>query len=375
MNNKVLQEKFFSLYMMLTEDCNFRCEYCFGGEPQKTYMSKRVFLKAIKMILPAMKKHPLQITFFGGEPFMNWEIMKYGFNVLNYLNKVSVNTSSDIPIKTYISTNGLLATPDKLDYINKFRKLNPSIQFSLDGHTFESNSYRMTNKNIFDTVMSNFNYALKNTDLYVNVRLTINDKNIENFADSVIKFYELGVNNVDYLQNDSIEVAKKHLWSEEKYYRYYYNNVKRIVKYLHENKAVKSKSIDSNLYMLYNNTYYCNRPCEAGYTLLGVFPDGKIYPCTRIGTGPNKEKWLLGDVFNGISRLDLLEKINNFKLNRSNCGDCKENTCIMCIAHNDEINNDIEKPVIDYCEFFKISRALIKQDKEEINKYEARFLQ
>lgn len=369
-----LQEKFYSLYMMLTEDCNFRCQYCFGGEPRKTYMSKKVFLKSIEMILPAIKKHPLQITFFGGEPFLNWEVMQYGFNVLDYLNKVTSVNYKESAIKTYISTNGLLATPDKLDYINKFKELNSSIQFSLDGHTLELNSYRFSNKKIFDTIIKNFKYALNNTDLYVNVRMTINKKNIFHFADSIIHFYEMGVNNVDFLTNDSIEMAQTHAWNDEKYYKAYYKNVQKIVKYLHKRKVEQFKNIDTNLYELYNKKYFCGRPCEAGYTLLGVFPNGELYPCTRIGSGPKKDKWLLGDVINGIDRIDLLEKINNFKLNRKNCGNCEENTCIMCIAHNDEINNNIELPVTDYCEFFKISKSLITQNKEEIEKYEKRFL-
>ncbi len=119
-----------ALCLHVSHDCNLKCKYCFasqgdfGGE--KEMMSFEVGKKAIDyLIANSGNRRNLEIDFFGGEPLMNFDVVK---ELVAYGRKVEKENGKNI--RFTITTNGVLLDDDKIDYINEHMH---NVVLSLDG--------------------------------------------------------------------------------------------------------------------------------------------------------------------------------------------------------------------------------------------------
>jgi len=127
------EEKYYlsGLYLVISQDCNLRCRYCsaeyghFGKKPKVLFMSKDVAKRSIDFLLENAaegNKQNLPILFQGGEPLMNFEIIKFVVEYVRTKYKVNANFG--------LNTNGTLLN-DKMakwlsdNYID--------VRFSIDG--------------------------------------------------------------------------------------------------------------------------------------------------------------------------------------------------------------------------------------------------
>lgn len=137
-------------YFILSEKCNLACKYCFLGNADKDIvsrqmpmMSKDVAQKSLTYLSFQLKLHPewfdneKEIIFYGGEPLLNFEILKY---VVDESNKMKA--TGDLPRKLHFSmvTNGLLLDKEKIEYL---RENEINISISVDGIDYESNVNRV----------------------------------------------------------------------------------------------------------------------------------------------------------------------------------------------------------------------------------------
>jgi uncharacterized protein len=115
---------------MISQTCNLRCSYCYGDKgkfgSEGACMTKEVAEKAIRFLVEKSKIINSQyflITFFGGEPLLNFELIKFviEFNKTEYPDKEFTYT---------FTTNGTLFTHEIIDYI---KSNNVSILISIDG--------------------------------------------------------------------------------------------------------------------------------------------------------------------------------------------------------------------------------------------------
>lgn len=115
------------LQLVVSNFCNFNCKYCFLNEEHKlrdnsennapSDMKFDVAEKAINFMIDNIKKNGnqiLSIEFFGGEPLMNWKLIK---EVMNYYGN---GEKSGIDIEYTITTNGSLITNEIVDYLEKY---------------------------------------------------------------------------------------------------------------------------------------------------------------------------------------------------------------------------------------------------------------
>lgn len=114
-----------SLTLMVSQECNLRCIYCYGngGEYNKRgLMNFEVAKQAVDFLVKNSKSNDLSVVFFGGEPLLNFTLMK---QVVEYCNTISSKA-----FKYSITTNGLLINPEVENFLleNKF-----TIQISMDG--------------------------------------------------------------------------------------------------------------------------------------------------------------------------------------------------------------------------------------------------
>lgn len=134
------------LYLIMTEKCNFACDYCFieryMDQKKTNTMTIEIADKAIDFYVRQIKKDPSrfnekkEILFYGGEPLLNFEVVKFCAQKINQYKKEGL-----LPKDTSMGmvTNGTFVTDGVAKELNE---LGISFSISLDGATLEANSCR-----------------------------------------------------------------------------------------------------------------------------------------------------------------------------------------------------------------------------------------
>lgn len=131
------------IYFILSELCNLKCKYCFIGEnvtSRNSIMSVNTAKKSLYFISKQLsfnkndKYEDKEIIFYGGEPLLNFNTMKY---VVENIKSVLINNN----IRFSLISNGLLINKTIIDFI---KQNNISITISLDGPDFDSNRNRIS---------------------------------------------------------------------------------------------------------------------------------------------------------------------------------------------------------------------------------------
>ena len=119
-----------SLCLHIAHDCNLRCGYCFAGTGDfggnRAMMSKETAEKAVDFAIKGSKnRHNLELDLFGGEPLMNFEVVRH---VVEYARKREVEENKNI--KLTLTTNGTLLNDENIKFLNDNRVM---LVLSLDG--------------------------------------------------------------------------------------------------------------------------------------------------------------------------------------------------------------------------------------------------
>ena len=130
-----------SMCLNISHDCNLRCEYCFAAKGDfgtgRELMSFDIAKKAIDFLIEKSgNRHNLEVDFFGGEPLMNFDVVK---KTVEYAR--SIEKEHDKNFRFTITTNGLLLTDDKIDFINREMS---NVVLSLDGRKEVNDKLRVS---------------------------------------------------------------------------------------------------------------------------------------------------------------------------------------------------------------------------------------
>ena len=177
-------------YILVTDFCNFRCGYCFIENSLKgpsTVMSKDLADKVINVLINEAKQVPeFRVTFYGGEPFSNSEIVFYIIEKLEEASKKFLFSCV---------TNGSLMTED---IAKKLEQHNVAVGLSLDGWAnIDKNRVFTDGKETFYSALKAL-ALLKEADVNTGISCTITKQNYEH-AEEIIEFIEkLGVRTVGF---------------------------------------------------------------------------------------------------------------------------------------------------------------------------------
>ena len=132
----------------LTENCNMKCKYCAYSElyeKQENRNKRAINFSSIEKLINGLlsnwesrKDKPITISFYGGEPLLNFEVLK---QTVNYTKEIT--NTRQLTFNYQITTNGLLL----LKYLDFLMEHNFKILVSLDGNDSQ-NKYRVTNHNL-----------------------------------------------------------------------------------------------------------------------------------------------------------------------------------------------------------------------------------
>lgn len=342
-----------ALCLHIAHDCNLRCKYCFAdtGEYKghRGLMSAETGKKAIDFVIASSgNRHNIEIDYFGGEPLMNFGVVK---EITEYAKEQG--KLHDKNFRFTITTNGVLLNEEVEKYINENMS---NVVLSIDG-TKETNDrvrYKVDGSGTYDSIVPKFKRIAesRNQDNYY-VRGTFTAYNVD-FAKDVIHLADLG------FKQTSVEpvvapYSEEYALREEHIPQVFAEYEKLAEEYVKRWK-------DGNWFNFFHFMVDLDQGpcaikrlsgCGAGHEYLAVAANGDIYPCHQF---VGNEDFLMGNVAEGTIKEDIktyFEKSNIYT--KEKCKNCfaKFYCSGGCSANAWNFNGDINKPYELACEFEK----------------------
>lgn len=311
-----------ALCLHIAHDCNLACQYCFAEEGEyhgrRALMSFEVGKKALDFLIAnSGNRRNLEVDFFGGEPLMNWEVVKqlvaYGRSKEKEYNK---------NFRFTMTTNGVLLNDEIMEFCNKEMS---NVVLSLDGRKEVNDKMRpfRNGKGSYDLIVPKFQkFASIRGDKDYYIRGTFTRGNMD-FAKDVLEFADLG------FESMSIEPV---VAQPEEYYAIKEEDIPQIldeydklaVEYIKRKKEGKGFNFFHFNIDLQQGPCVAKRlaGCGSGTEYLAVTPWGDFYPCHQF---VGQEKFLLGNVDTGLTNTEIRDE---FKL----CNVYAKDKCRDCFA-------------------------------------------
>lgn len=309
-----------ALCLHVAHDCNLSCKYCFAGEGEyhgeRGLMSYETGKRALDFLIEnSGSRHNLEVDFFGGEPLMNWDVVKrlvaYGREQEKKYNK---------NFRFTVTTNGVLLDDEIIDFCN--REMG-NVVISLDGRKAVNDRMRSSRngKGSYDLIVPKFQrFVEKRGDKEYYMRGTYTHYNTDFLQDLLhmadLGFKELSIEPVvappeaDYaLKEEDLPVILEQ-----------YDQL--AVEMLKREKEGRGFTFYHYMIDLEGGPCVVKRVsgCGVGTEYMAVTPNGDLYPCHQFA---GEEKYRLGSVFEGVTNGEIR---NEFKLcnvyAHPECKDC-----------------------------------------------------
>ena len=309
-----------ALCLHVAHTCNLNCEYCFASQGkyhgERAIMPYEVGKRALDFLIEnSGSHHNLEVDFFGGEPLMNFEVVK---KLVKYAREQEKLHNKNF--RFTLTTNGLLIDDDVIAFVNKEMS---NVVLSLDGRKEVHDSLRKTisGQGSYDIIIPKFKKLVKargGKNYYIRGTFTHNNidflKDILHMAD--LGFTELSMEPVVCAPDEPYALTEKDLPILKEQYELL---AKEMIKRDSENRGFTFYH-----YMLDLTHGPCIYKrisgCGSGTEYLAVTPWGDLYPCHQF---VGDEKFKLGDIYNGIVNTKVRDE---FKLcnayARPECKDC-----------------------------------------------------
>ena len=311
-----------ALCLHVAHDCNLKCRYCFAEEGEyhgkRSLMSAEVGKKAIDFIIAnSGKRRNLEVDFFGGEPLMNFDVVK---EIVEYGREQE--KLHDKNFRFTITTNGILLDDEKQKYINENMH---NVVLSLDGRK-EVNDYmrpRAGGQGSYDIIVPKFQKLAESrnqTDYYLRGTFTHNNldfsKDVFHIADD-LGFKQVSVEPVVAESTESYAITEDDL-----------DTIFEEYEKLAEQLYIRHKTGEKDFNFFHFMVDLTGGPCIAkrlsgcgsGTEYLAVTPEGDLYPCHQF---VGQEEYKIGSVYTGIENTAIREEFANCNVyTKPDCKKC-----------------------------------------------------
>lgn len=309
-----------ALCLHIAHDCNLACQYCFAEEGEyhgrRALMSFEVGKKALDFLVAnSGSRRNLEVDFFGGEPLMNWEVVK---QLVEYGR--SIEEANNKKFRFTLTTNGVLLNDEILDFVNKEMG---NIVLSTDGRKEVHDRMRpfCNGKGSYDLVMPKFKKVAESrnqTNYYV--RGTFTHYNLD-FSNDVLSladqgFKQISVEPVVASPEDGYALRTEDLPQIFEEYD------KLAVEMIKREKEGRGFNFFHFMIDLTGGPCVYKRlsGCGSGTEYLAVTPWGDLYPCHQF---VGNEDFLLGNVDDGIVKKNICEEFKQCNVySKPKCKDC-----------------------------------------------------
>lgn len=359
-----------ALCLHVAHTCNLNCSYCFASQGKyqgdKALMTFEVGKQALDFLIESSgNRTNLEVDFFGGEPLMNWEVVKqlvaYGRSREKECNK---------KFRFTLTTNGMLLDDEVTEFCNK--EMN-NVVLSLDGRKEVHDRLRKDymGRGSYDVIVPKFKrFVEKRGDLSYYVRGTYTHNNID-FTEDIfhtadLGFKELSMEPVVCSPDDPYALTAEDLPKLFEQYEILANEM------LKREKEGRGFTFYHYMIDLENGPCIYKRisGCGSGTEYLAVTPWGELYPCHQF---VGDEKYSMGNVWDGVTNTAMREKFKKCNVySRPECRDCWAKLYCSggCAANAYHATGDING-IYEYgCELFKkrMECAIMMQVDKAVNR-------
>lgn len=311
-----------ALCLHIAHDCNLGCKYCFAEEGEyhgrRALMSFEVGKKALDFLIAGSgNRKNLEVDFFGGEPLMNWNVVK---QLVHYGR--SQEESHHKKFRFTLTTNGVLLNDEIMEFCNREMS---NVVLSLDGRKEINDQMRPSRngKSSYDIIVPKFQKLAESrnqTDYYVRGTFTRNNldfsQDVLHFAD--LGFEQISVEPVVSLPEESYSIREEDLPIIMEEYD------KLALEYINRKKEGREFHFFHFMIDLQQGPCVAKRlsGCGSGTEYLAVTPWGDLYPCHQF---VGEDGFLLGNVDTGVTNTVIRDE---FKL----CNVYAKDKCRDCFA-------------------------------------------
>lgn len=342
-----------SLCLNVAHDCNLRCSYCFASEGDFGCGRELMPLETAKKSVDFLIEHSgkiknLEMDFFGGEPLMNWNVVK---ETVKYARSLEKEYNKNF--RFTLTTNGILLDDEKIDFINEEIY---DVVLSLDGRKEINDKYRITKtkKGSYDIVLPKFQKLISrrgNKSYYV--RGTYTKDNLD-FTKDVMHLYGLGFKNISMEpvlcdKNFASSVNKEDI---NRVLAEYENLCRELIKMKKSGKEINFFNFNIDL-----DKGPCVlkrlKGCGCGNDYVAITPNGDIFSCHQL-VGENEFK--MGNVNSGTFDDNIKKRFLNTSIyHKEKCRNCwvKFYCSGGCAAKNYQHCGNIMIPFDVNCEMQK----------------------
>ncbi len=309
-----------ALCLHIAHDCNLACRYCFAEEGEyhgrRALMSYEVGKKALDFLIAnSGNREHLEVDFFGGEPLMNWDVVK---RLVEYGR--SREEACHKKFRFTLTTNGVLLNDEIMEFCNKEMS---NVVLSLDGRREVNDHMRpfRNGKGSYELIVPKFQeFAKRRGDKDYFVRGTFTNKNLD-FGEDVLHYADLGFKKMS-MEPVVAEPGEDYAIREEDLPRILKEYDRLAAEYVKRHKEGRGFTFFHFMIDLKQGPCVAKRlsGCGSGTEYLAVTPWGDLYPCHQF---VGKEEFLLGNVNTGVTNTAIRDE---FKLcnvyAKEKCRDC-----------------------------------------------------
>lgn len=309
-----------ALCLHIAHTCNLNCAYCFASQGKyhgdRAVMSFEVGKRALDFLIEnSGTRRNLEVDFFGGEPLMNFEVVK---QLVAYARSVEKEKGKNF--RFTLTTNGVLVDDEVIDFANRECC---NVVLSLDGRKEIHDRYRVdyAGKGSWDNIVPKFqkfvkardgkNYYMRGTFTHANPDFV---KDIEKMLE--LGFRELSMEPVVCAEGDPSKLTDEDM-----------PIIKEQYEKLAELMIKRDKEGDPFTFYHYMIDlaggpciYKRISGCGSGTEYMAVTPWGDLYPCHQF---VGEERYRLGDIWSGVTNSAAREEFAECNVySRKECRDC-----------------------------------------------------
>ncbi|MBO7402056.1 MAG: thioether cross-link-forming SCIFF peptide maturase [Lachnospiraceae bacterium] len=342
-----------ALCLHIAHTCNLNCSYCFASQGRyhgdRALMSFETGKRALDFLIEnSGTRHNLEVDFFGGEPLMNFDVVK---QLVAYARSVEKEAGKNF--RFTLTTNGMLIDDDVIDFANRECS---NVVLSLDGRKEIHDRLRVdyAGKGSYDRIVPLFkklvearggkNYYMRGTFTHANPDFT-ND--VFHMAD--LGFTELSMEPVVCAPGDPAGLTPEDIEIVKEQYEILAKDMLR--------RKREGKPITFYHYMIDLTEGPCIYKrisgCGAGTEYMAVTPWGDLYPCHQF---VGEEAYKLGNIWDGVTNDAVRQDFKNCNVYaREECKDCWAKLYCSggCFANAFHASGSIKGIYKQGCELFK----------------------
>lgn len=342
-----------ALCMHIAHTCNLNCSYCFASQGKyhgdRAMMSFEVGKQAFDFLIAnSGTRKNLEVDFFGGEPLMNFDVVK---ELVAYARSIEKQHGKNF--RFTLTTNGVLIDDDVIDFANREMS---NVVLSLDGRKEVHDRFRVdyNGKGSWEKIVPKFQKlveAREGKNYYMRGTFTHHNPDfLEDIKEMIsLGFKELSMEPVVCASDDPSALTAEDLPVVMKQYEE-----------LAELMLKKHKEGDGFTFYHYMIDlkggpciYKRISGCGSGTEYMAVTPWGDLYPCHQF---VGEETYKLGDVWQGVTNTDIQNEFAECNVyTREECRSCWARLYCSggCAANAYHATGSVKGIYATGCELFK----------------------